>query len=117
MVQAMAKGAVFGGAEVVFHSLLSRVSFLSEGTRDVLAGGLAGFGQGLALSPLLLLKTRVMTDPLMREKGRSPWQQIVEGSKLGARVIVQKEILKGSIVFASKRFADWTTRFERCFFF
>ncbi len=56
MIQAMTKGAVFGGAEVLFHSLLSRADFLGHSTQEILAGGLAGFGQGLALSPLLLLK-------------------------------------------------------------
>ena len=132
MIQAMTKGAVFGGAEVLCHSLMKHVSFLGKDAKEILSGGLAGFGQGLALSPLLLLKverkkketrwlvilvvlsffrkTRVMTDPSMREVSRSPWQQIVEGSKLGARVVLQREIFKGSIVFASKRFADWTTR-------
>ena len=57
-------------------------------------------------------KTRVMTDPSMREVTRTPLQQVIEGSKLGARVVMQREIFKGSLVFASKRFADWTTRFE-----
>ena len=34
---------------------------------QVVAGGLAGGFQGYVLSPLLLLKTRVMTDPVFRE--------------------------------------------------
>jgi hypothetical protein len=110
-VQALTKGAVFGGAEVFFHKALHRVDFLNEGARDVLSGGLAGFAQGLALSPLLLLKTRVMTDPVFRQAIGTPMQQIVQGTKLGARVLTQGEIMKGSIVFASKRFADWTTRY------
>ena len=41
---------------------------LSESAANILAGGIGGGVQGVGLSPCLLLKTRVMTNPIFREK-------------------------------------------------
>lgn len=40
---------------------------ISRMTAEVIAGGVGGGFQGFVLSPTLLLKTRVMTDPIFRE--------------------------------------------------
>ena len=107
-VQALCKGAVFGGAEVFAKSMMSKVDMNAE-FRNTLAGGIAGFCQGIVLSPLLLLKTRVMTNETYRQA--SALQQLKMSGKLGMKVISEGEIMKGSLVFAGKRFADWTTRY------
>ncbi len=110
----MTKGAVFGGnrfclfssfffpllssgAEVFFHRAL-RSAPLSEGWAEVLAGGMAGFAQGLSLSPLLLLKTRVMTDSVLRSSASSlsPLALLAASVRLGSRVAAQGELMKVS---------------------
>ena len=62
--------AVFGGAHAWTKGALTpyvndgRLSTMSS---EVIAGGVGGGFQGLVLSPTLLLKTRVMTDPIFRQ--------------------------------------------------
>jgi hypothetical protein len=65
------------------------------------------------LSPTLLLKTRVMTDPIFRQN-----MSMLETSKQSARVgmkVIRNEgvaaLMKGSITFSLKRVADWSSRF------
>lgn len=109
LVQAATKGAVFGMAQVVARQQLERTS-LSADTCLVLSGGIAGGAQGLALSPCLLLKTRVMTDASFRGKDAGAAQSL----RVGLRVIRTEgplALMKGSGVFALKRVADWTTRY------
>lgn len=70
-VQALAKGAVFGWAHALAKNTLMPYAdkgYISQGVAEVLAGGIGGGFQGLVLSPTLLLKTRVMTDPVFRTK-------------------------------------------------
>ena len=70
---------------------------------DTLAGAGAGGVQGLALSPLLLLKTRIMTS----SSKESPFL-------IGFEVIRKEGIfslMKGSGTFALKRVGDWGTRY------
>ncbi len=71
--------------------------------------------QGIVLSPLLLLKTRVMTDPSFRDGNlKGLWKTTVASSKVGAQIISKEGLgvlMKGSGVFTVKRIADWTTRF------
>lgn len=104
LIQAASKGSVFGASEVVSRKLL-RLSSLSEEQQIVLSGGMAGFVQGLVLSPMLLLKTRVMTDK--SASSSSPSSSLA----LGLRVLREGEIMKGALAFSLKRFADWTTRY------
>jgi hypothetical protein len=62
--------AVFGGAHAfALGQLMPLVEEkkMSKMTAEVLAGGIGGGFQGFVLSPTLLLKTRVMTDPIFRE--------------------------------------------------
>lgn len=73
-VQALAKGAVFGWAHALAKNTLMPYAdqgYISQGVAEVLAGGIGGGFQGLVLSPTLLLKTRVMTDPVFRTKYES----------------------------------------------
>jgi hypothetical protein len=80
---------------------------------EVIAGGIGGGFQGLVLSPLLLLKTRVMTDPIFRGNA-SLWQTCVASTKVGMNVIGREGVMalmKGSIMFSGKRVADWSTRY------
>ena len=80
---------------------------------EVIAGGVGGGFQGLVLSPLLLLKTRVMTDPIFRTNA-TLWQTCVASTRVGMNVIRKEGIMalmKGSIMFSGKRVADWSTRY------
>ena len=70
-VQSLAKGAVFGWGHAMARQALH--PYVESGTiplglAEVISGGVGGGVQGLVLSPTLLLKTRVMTDPIFREK-------------------------------------------------
>jgi len=65
------------------------------------------------MSPLLLLKTRVMTMPEMRQSG-GVMQTTIASTRVGMRVIQNEGVsalFKGSLLFSSKRVADWSTRF------
>jgi hypothetical protein len=115
-LQAIAKGAVFGAAHASARSSLQPLidnKTLPAPVVEVLAGGIGGGFQGLVLSPLLLLKTRVMTDPVFRGSG-TVWQTTVASTQVGLNV-VRKEgvaaLMKGSIMFSGKRVLDWSTRY------
>ena len=67
----------------------------------------------MVLSPTLLLKTRVMTDPVFRNK-----MGLAETTRMSAAVglaVIKKEgasaLMKGSMLFSAKRVADWSTRY------
>lgn len=112
-LQCLVKGAVFSFGQAQAMYLLHDNSVLGPGATTVLTGGIGGFVQGVVMSPLLLLKTRVMTDASFR-KGSSAWQSTLASSAIGMRVIREEGVLalsKGMGVFAFKRFLDWTTRF------
>ncbi len=115
-LQALSKGAVFGFAHAASASALQ--PYVRDGTfnpivAEVIAGGIGGGFQGIVLSPLLLLKTRVMTDPIFRQN-----MNLATTTRESARVgmnVIRKEgpmaLMKGSIVFSGKRVADWSTRY------
>lgn len=110
-LQAIAKGAVFGAGQAASRRVLD--GMVPDSVAEIASGGIGGGFQGLVLSPLLLLKTRVMTNPRFRDSGN-----ILQTTKASARVgvdIVRTEgaaaLMKGSIVFSGKRVADWTTRY------
>jgi len=110
-VQALAKGATFGFGHAMGHNLLH--GRLPDFWAEVGAGGIGGGVQGFILSPLLLLKTRVMTDPSFRNSG-GMWATTVASTRVGLSVIRNEgptALMKGSVVFSSKRVLDWTTRF------
>ncbi|RLN86259.1 hypothetical protein BBJ28_00023481 [Nothophytophthora sp. Chile5] len=115
-LQGVAKGSVFAWghsmARTAMQPMVDRDS-ISKGTAEVIAGGIGGGFQGFVLSPTLLLKTRVMTDPVFRER-MTPMETCRRSMKVGVKVI-QKEgvaaLMKGSGVFSIKRVADWSTRF------
>ena len=80
---------------------------------EVIAGGIGGGFQGLVLSPTLLLKTRVMTDPVFRTS-MSLSETCGKSASVGLGVIRNEglqALMKGSVVFSAKRVADWSTRF------
>mmetsp|Transcript_5134 Transcript_5134/g.7099 ORF Transcript_5134/g.7099 Transcript_5134/m.7099 type:complete len:321 (-) Transcript_5134:274-1236(-) len=115
-IQAVAKGSVFGLGHVLainfFQPYVERGS-LSKDVADILAGGIGGGFQGFVLSPTLLLKTRVMTNPIFREKmslGETTQQSLSVGMKVIREEGIQA-LMKGSVVFSAKRVADWSTRF------
>lgn len=115
-VQAVSKGAVFGYAYATSRSVLRPLvqdGRMRQHTADTLSGGLAGGVQGFVLSPTLLLKTRVMTDPVFRTQ-MSLVQTSVRSCQVGARVIVTEgplSLMKGAPTFACKRVADWGSRY------
>lgn len=116
IVQAICKGSVFGLAHATASNVL--LPFVNQGKMSLplaltLAGGIGGGLQGYVLSPTLLLKTRVMTDPIFRQKMspfRTTWLSLCIGSE-----VVQREgimaLMKGANTFAIKRVFDWSTRF------
>eukprot|EP00591_Stephanopyxis_turris_P005176 CAMPEP_0195519660 /NCGR_PEP_ID=MMETSP0794_2-20130614/15216_1 /TAXON_ID=515487 /ORGANISM="Stephanopyxis turris, Strain CCMP 815" /LENGTH=408 /DNA_ID=CAMNT_0040648851 /DNA_START=322 /DNA_END=1548 /DNA_ORIENTATION=- len=114
--QAVMKGGVFGLAHAVALSYLKPLGedgVLPMQLALTLAGGIAGGFQGYVLSPTLLLKTRVMTDPVFRES-MSLLRTTVLSLKIGLDVIAKEgalALMKGSNVFATKRVFDWATRY------
>ncbi len=118
VIQAIGKGGVFGLAHAVASSYL--LPFTSGDTPTLnkqlaltLAGGIAGGFQGYVLSPLLLLKTRVMTNPVFREQ-MTLLKTTLLSLSIGFDVVANEGIgalMKGSNVFALKRLLDWSTRF------
>ncbi|TYZ64952.1 hypothetical protein PybrP1_013231 [[Pythium] brassicae (nom. inval.)] len=115
-VQAVAKGSVFSWGHAVTRQGLQPFvaeKKLSAGTAEVLAGGAGGGFQGFVLSPTLLLKTRVMTDPVFRQQ-MTPLETCRQSMSVGMKVIRHEgaaALMKGSVVFSLKRVADWSTRF------
>lgn len=116
VVQAIAKGGVFGLAHAVAKSYtmpLVEKGVLPTAVGLTLAGGIAGGFQGYILSPTLLLKTRVMTNPVFRES-MSLLKTTTQSFKIGFDVVGTEGVaalMKGSNIFALKRFFDWSTRY------
>ena len=116
VVQAVSKGAVFGFAHTTATRLLMPLA--DSGTIPktlalTLAGGIGGGVQGFVLSPLLLLKTRVMTNPIFRQK-QSLWKTSMLSASVGSDIVRTEGIrtlMKGSRIFATKRVFDWATRY------
>mmetsp|Transcript_854 Transcript_854/g.1148 ORF Transcript_854/g.1148 Transcript_854/m.1148 type:complete len:541 (-) Transcript_854:163-1785(-) len=116
VIQAVGKGGVFGLAHAVAKKYLQ--PFIDDGTLPeviglTLAGGIAGGFQGYVLSPTLLLKTRVMTNDVFREK-MSLLRTTLLSLTIGFDVVKHEGVLtlmKGSNVFALKRVFDWSTRY------
>lgn len=116
IVQSVCKGGVFGLAHAMAKTYLNPLvekNLLPEQVAQTLAGGIAGGFQGFVLSPTLLLKTRVMTNPVFREN-MSLLRTTLLSFKIGLEV-AQKEgvlaLMKGADIFAMKRVFDWSTRY------
>jgi len=116
VVQSIAKGGVFGLARAMALSVLMPLvdsQILPNVLALTLAGGISGGFQGYVLSPTLLLKTRVMTNPVFRNK-MSMVKTTLLSFRIGMDVVNQEGIsalMKGANVFALKRVFDWSTRF------
>jgi hypothetical protein len=106
-LQAVSKGAVFGWANALMRKSLRPLTdagTFSESTSDNIAGAGAGGVQGFVLSPTLLLKTRVMTDPIFRER-MGMLQTTMKSCEVGGRVIAREgvfSLMKGAPTFAFK---------------
>jgi len=116
VIQAVGKGGVFGLAHAVALAYLlplSNKDVLPKQLALTLAGGIAGGFQGYVISPTLLLKTRVMTNPVFREK-MSLLRTTILSLRIGLDVVLHEGVftlMKGANVFALKRVFDWATRF------
>jgi len=113
-MQALIKGSSFGWGQAAGQVLLEKLDVpLNKWQRTIISGGMGGFVQGIVMSPMLLLKTRVMTDPRFRTSGGF-FATSLHSLTLGAE-LVRKEgaisLCKGMGVFSFKRFLDWTTRY------
>jgi hypothetical protein len=116
VVQAVFKGAVFGLAHAAASKVLLPAA--ADGKLPMtlaltLAGGIGGGLQGYVLSPTLLLKTRVMTNAVFREK-----MSLLKTTRLSFKIgydVVRTEgvatLMKGANVFATKRVFDWASRY------
>lgn len=80
-LQCITKGAVFSFGQATAMQFLYGNTFLNPSLTMVLTGGIGGFIQGIAMSPMLLLKTRVMTDPAFRKSG-GWWDTTVSSAKV-----------------------------------
>ena len=112
-MQAVAKGSVFSFGQAYSMKVMHDWTGVSKDTRTVLSGGIGGLVQGVAMSPLLLLKTRVMTDPVFRTSGGIV-ATAVASFRVGGRIIANEgpaTLFKGVTVFSLKRALDWTTRY------
>jgi len=118
VLQAIGKGGVFGLAHTMSLAYLDKLQSTYSLTLpaqlvQTLAGGIAGGFQGYVLSPILLLKTRVMTNEIFRTN-LSLMQTVFLSFTIGLDVVRSEGILallKGSNVFALKRVLDWSTRY------
>lgn len=116
VVQAVSKGAVFGMAHTTASRLLQPLAdqgILPTTLALTLAGGIGGGVQGYLLSPILLLKTRVMTNPVFRKR-LSLWKTSRLSASVGLDIVRTEGILtlmKGANIFATKRVFDWSTRY------
>jgi hypothetical protein len=116
VIQALAKGSVFGFAHALAMTMITTSSFskqLPSLYQQTLAGGIAGGVQGYVLSPTLLLKTRVMTHPIFRQP-MSLWNTTWISLQMGGEIVHSEGLgvlMKGSHIFAFKRVLDWSTRF------
>eukprot|EP00527_Entomoneis_sp_CCMP2396_P002238 CAMPEP_0198145630 /NCGR_PEP_ID=MMETSP1443-20131203/24736_1 /TAXON_ID=186043 /ORGANISM="Entomoneis sp., Strain CCMP2396" /LENGTH=551 /DNA_ID=CAMNT_0043809327 /DNA_START=34 /DNA_END=1686 /DNA_ORIENTATION=+ len=118
LIQSICKGSVFGMAQTVASQVLIPMAegndaILPMKLAKTLAGGIAGGFQGYILSPTLLLKTRVMTDPIFREN-MTMLKTLCMSATIGYNVVVKEgltSLMKGSNVFATKRVFDWSTRY------
>lgn len=114
IIQSIGKGASFGFANSYALQLLGpHLASSNPKILSTLAGGIGGGFQGYVLSPTLLLKTRVMTNPVFREQ-MSFLKTSILSLKIGFDVVLQEgflALMKGSNVFALKRVFDWSTRY------
>ncbi len=112
-VQALVKGSVFGWAHAVSRNNLDRLN-VSPGSAEILSGALAGGIQGVALNPVLLLKTRVVTDPKFRTGNLGMVATTIASTKAAGDIIRTEgpmALMKGGLWFSGKRAADWGSRF------
>jgi len=112
-MQAVAKGSVFSWGQAHSAQLLHNNHDLTKNQKTIISGGAGGLVQGIVMSPLLLLKTRVMTDPAFRSSG-GIFQTALASARVGGRIVATEgplALMKGVGVFSFKRAADWTTRY------
>lgn len=110
-IQCFAKGATLGFGHALGRKMLD--GKVSDSTAEIMSGGIGGGFQGFVMSPILLLKTRVITDPKFRGTGGT-WATTVAATKLGVDLIQREGVMvlmKGAGTFTTKRVADWTTRY------
>merc|ERR1712087_874464 len=96
---------------------LTRLNVFNQWQNEILSGGGGGIVQGIAMSPTLLLKTRVMTDARFRSSGgflSTSYHSLKLGRELIATEGGLRSLTKGMGVFSFKRFCDWTTRYAFC---
>lgn len=116
-LMSLCKGASFSfGHQCAYNFLISLpiLSFLGPKGIDIISSGLGGFFQGIIMSPLLLLKTRVITHDKFRNISGGISQTIIASFKIGYEIITEQGIMgltKGMKIFAIKRLCDWLTRF------
>jgi hypothetical protein len=112
LIQALAKGSVFSFGQALSLNALRSQGY-SRDTSMILSGGVGGAVQGVAMSPLLLLKTRVMTDPSFRGSG-GLMDTALASARVGGSIVAREGVgglFKGVGLFSLKRALDWTSRY------
>ena len=101
---------MFGWGQAMSLGMLSKFDFLDPQQAMVLSGGCGGFVQGIVMSPALLLKTRVMTDPRFRSSGG-----VLQVSAAAARAAVSGVVARAdSVDGVCCRHTLAISRFPRC---
>lgn len=118
-LMAMCKGAAFSYGLAMFERLFTYLLNSDSNRRSkqnisIIASGFGGAFQGLIMSPLLLLKTRVITHERFRSMKGGAMATMIASANIGSLIISQHGFLalfKGMHIFAVKRFCDWITRY------
>lgn len=111
------KGASFAYGQQKSYGYMTTSVVMSSISTDsiyIISSGLGGLFQGIVMSPLLLLKTRVITHDKFRNITGGVSATIAASFRIGWEIIRDQgplALCKGMHVFAFKRFCDWITRF------
>jgi len=122
-VLGVSKGTVLGGSRAVLLDLFEHKLHMSKAHADLASGFGAGAVQGIAMSPILLARTRVNQSLAERAAAASAaggriqtglWAEMVMSTKVLNAAIHQEGVGvlgKGMPAMVVKRAFDWGTRF------
>ncbi|ETO28018.1 hypothetical protein RFI_09117 [Reticulomyxa filosa] len=116
---ASCKGGAFSFGEAKAYEFLKSESVkavfaLSETQTKVIASSFGGLLQGMIWSPLLLLKTRVVTHDEFRNVKGGMFESMMASIKIGSEIYKKDGVFglcKGIHIFSLKRVLDWATRY------
>ena len=117
LLMSLSKGSSFSYGHQMAYNMLGSTALatvMTPKSLNILSSGLGGLFQGLVMSPLLLLKTRVITHDKFRDISGGIMATITASFNIGYEIMRDDgplALCKGIHVFSFKRFCDWITRF------